>query len=142
MKRILAVDPGEKRIGLAISDPTGTLARPLKVIMHTNREADAADIASIAASEQVGLIIVGQATDIDGKPNFSGRKARRLAGAIRSQTEIPVELWDESHSTKAARQYRADLGVGFKRRRDHMDDRAAAVILQSYLDTKAEGDSV
>lgn len=137
--RILGVDPGDKRIGLAISDPTGTLARPLTVILHTNRKADAAQIAAIAAEQQTSLIIVGQATDIDGKPNLSGRKARRLAGAIRTQTEIPVELWDESQSTKAARQYRAELGTGKEKVRDHMDDRAAAVILQSYLDAKSEG---
>jgi putative Holliday junction resolvase len=136
--RILCVDPGDRRIGLAISDPTGTLARPFKVIQHTNRQADAAEIASIAAAEQASLIVIGQATDLDGKPNISGRKARRLAGAVRSHTEIPVVLWDESHSTKAARQYRADLGVGKSKHRDHMDDRAAAVILQSYLDAKAE----
>lgn len=136
--RILCVDPGDKRIGLAISDPTGTLARPLRVILHTNRKADAAEIAAIAAAEQAGLIVVGQATDIDGIPNISGRKARRLAGAIRSETETPVELWDESHSTKVARQFRADLGIGKSKHGDHMDDRAAAVILQSYLDAKTE----
>jgi putative Holliday junction resolvase len=139
--RILCVDPGDKRIGLAISDPTATLARPFKVIHHTNRRADAAEIAEIAAAEQVSLIVIGQATDLDGKPNISGRKARRLAGAVRAHTQIPVILWDESHSTQAARQSRADLGIGKGKRRDHMDDRAAAVILQSYLDARAEGNT-
>ena len=88
--RILCIDPGDKRIGLAISDPTGTLARPLRVIKHLNRQADAAALAAIAAEQQAGLILVGQATGYDDKPNLSGRKSRRLAGAIRTYTEVPV----------------------------------------------------
>jgi putative Holliday junction resolvase len=132
--RILGVDPGGKRIGLAISDPTGTLARPLQVIPHINRRTDAAEIAARAAAEQAELIVVGQATDIDGKPNYSGRKSRRLAGAIRAQTDIPVELWDESYSTKDAQRTRVILGRKKNSGNQHLDDRAAAIILQSYLD--------
>lgn len=132
--RILAVDSGEKRIGLAISDPTGTLARPLKVIPHTNRQADAAEIVSLAEAEEAGLIIIGEATDVDGKPNFSGRKSRRLAAAVRRLTSIPVEMWDESYSTKDAQQTRIRLGQKKTTRGDHLDDKAAAIVLQSYLD--------
>ena len=132
--RILGVDPGEKRIGLAISDPTGTLARPMGVMAHTNRQADAAEIASLAEIKQVGLIIIGQASDLDGKPNYSGRKARRLAAAIRTQTDIPVDMWDESYSTKDAQRTRVILGRKKNAGNQHLDDRAAAIILQSYLD--------
>jgi putative Holliday junction resolvase len=134
MMRILGVDPGEKRIGLAISDPTGTLARPLDVIPHSNRQADAAEIAARAKSNGAEKIIVGQATDIDGKPNYSGRKARRLAAAIRTHTEIPVEMWDESYSTKDAQRTRVILGQKKDQNNQHLDERAAAIILQSYLD--------
>jgi putative Holliday junction resolvase len=132
--RILAVDPGTKRIGLAISDPTETLARPLESLRHTNRQEDAAGIAARAEELEVGLILVGQATDIDGTPNFSGRKARRLAGALRSLTGIPVEMWDESYSTKDAQRNRIILGEKRNPRNPHLDSRAAAIILQSYLD--------
>lgn len=132
--RILAVDPGEKNIGLAISDPTGTIANPLKVLRHTARQEDARLIAEIAVEHEVGLIIVGQNFDEEGKPSFEGRRAARLAGAIRAQTELPVELWDESFSTKAASQSRLEMKLPRSKRGGHWDEIAATVILQSYLD--------
>jgi len=134
--RMIGIDPGEKNIGIAISDPTGTLARPLEVLAHTNRQQDAAEIAEIARREQAVRIVVGQATDSEGRPNFSGRKAARLAAAIRDHTDLPVELWDESFSTQKARQSLIDLGVPRKERQGHHDASAAAIILQSYLDNK------
>ena len=134
--RMIGIDPGEKNIGIAISDPTGTLARPLEVLAHTNRQQDAAEIAEIALREQAVRIVVGQATDSEGRPNFSGRKAARLAAAIRDHTDLPVELWDESFSTQKARQSLIDLGVPRKERQGHHDAAAAAIILQSYLDNK------
>ena len=137
MGRILAVDPGEKRIGLAVSDPTGTIAGPYKVILHAARALDAALIAVEAADLGAVRIIVGQATDSEGLPSPEGRKAARLAEAIAGQTTLPVELWDESFSTQMARQARIAMGVSRNRRSGHMDDLAAAVILQSYLDAHA-----
>jgi putative Holliday junction resolvase len=132
--RILCIDPGEKRIGIAISDATGTIARPLTLLQHTSRIVDAASIASLAADNQAEMILVGQALDIDGKPNLSGRRAARLAGAIRAQTDIPVQLWDESYSTQAAKRVPEERGVKRKRSHEPVDDYAAAIILQSYLD--------
>jgi len=132
--RILGIDPGEKNIGVAISDPTGTLARPLSVIAHTQRRKDAEQIVALARAEKAEKIVIGQATDLDGKPNFSGRKAARLAAEIRSMTAIPVELWDESFSTQQARQGKISAGARRKNRQGHLDDSAASVILQTYLD--------
>jgi putative Holliday junction resolvase len=133
-QRILGVDPGEKRIGLAISDPTATIASPLTVIKHTARTVDAALIAQHAEEQGAVRIVVGQALDIDGLPTPQGRRAARLAEAVRMQTNIPVVLWDESGSTQAAQRARVEMGVSRRKRRGHMDDLAAAVILQSYLD--------
>jgi putative holliday junction resolvase len=132
--RILAVDPGEKRIGLAVSDPTGTIAGPYKVILHVARQLDAAQIAAEAADLGAVRIVVGQALDDDGRPTPEGRKAGRLAEAIASQISLPVELWDESFSTQTARQTRIAMGVSRSKRSGHMDDLAATVILQGYLD--------
>ncbi len=136
--KILGIDPGEKNIGVAISDQSATLARPLTVIKHISRPIDAATIAQLAAEERVIKIIVGMATDIDGKPNVSGRRAKRLAAAIRTQTNIPVEMWDESYSTQDARQQQIRLGVPQKKRRGHLDELAAAIILRTYLDAQNE----
>ena len=132
--KILGIDPGEKNIGIAISDPTGTLARPLTVIDHISKHANAERISALAEHEAVSRIIIGQATDVDGKPNFSGRKSARLAGEIRSMTAIPVELWDESYTTREAQETAVMLGVPQKARQGHLDQIAASIILQSYLD--------
>lgn len=134
--RILAVDHGEKRIGLALSDPTATIASPLKVIQHVSRLIDAAQVAEIASQNEAGLIVIGQSFDEEGKPNLAGRRAGRFADELRNQTNIPIELWDESFSTQIARAARVELGVSRKRRAGHQDEFAAVVILQSYLESK------
>lgn len=132
--RILAVDPGEKNIGLAISDPSGTIANPLFVLKHISRAIDAAAIAEISKEQQAGAIIVGQALDIDGMPTPQGRRAARLAAAIRTQIDLPVELWDESFSTHAAQKAIKTLGAPRSKRGGHHDALAATYILQTYLD--------
>jgi putative holliday junction resolvase len=133
--RILAVDHGEKRIGLAVSDPTGTIASPLKVIEHVSRLMDAASVATMAQENEVGLIVVGQSFDEEGRPNLAGRRAARFAAALQEQASVPVELWDESFSTQDARAARIELGVSRKKRSGHQDSLAAVVILQSYLES-------
>ncbi len=132
--RILAVDPGEKRLGIAVSDPTGTIANPLTVLKHTARELDAATIAALAQEQEAVKIIVGQALDEEGGETPSSRHAARLAEAIQRQTELPVELWDESDSTQAARSAYIEMGVPRRKRSGHLDQIAATVILQTYLD--------
>jgi putative pre-16S rRNA nuclease len=133
---VLAVDPGEKRLGIAISDPTGTIANPLVVLEHVSRLIDAASIAQIANEGGAEIIIIGQALDDENRPTPQARRAARLAGAIRAQASIPVLLWDESGSTQAAQQARVALGAPRSKRRGHMDDLAATVILQTYLDAR------
>ncbi len=130
--RILGIDPGKKNIGVAISDPTATLTTPLTIIRHTSRMVDSASIAVLAHENEVELIVIGQALDQNGKPTVSGRSANRLAAAVRQHTDIPVVLWDESYSTKEAQtSIRMKLR---KKHHGHVDDLAAAIILQSYLD--------
>jgi putative Holliday junction resolvase len=133
--RILAVDHGEKRIGLAISDPTGTIATPLKVIEHISRVMDAAQVAALAQENDVGLIIIGQSFDEEGNPNAAGRRAARFAEALRVQAQIPIQLWDESFSTQDARSTRIEMGVSRKKRAGHLDELAAVMILKSYLES-------
>ncbi|MDP2777500.1 MAG: Holliday junction resolvase RuvX [Anaerolineales bacterium] len=134
--RILAVDHGERRIGIALSDSTATIASPLKVIQHVSRIIDAAQVAELAMHNEVGLIIIGQSFDEKGRPNLAGRRAARFADEIKNQTDILIELWDESFSTQIARNARIELGVSRKKRTGHQDAFAAVVILQSYLETK------
>jgi putative holliday junction resolvase len=132
--RILAVDPGDKRLGLAVSDPLGIIANPLTVLNHISRDENAQRIAFMAKEQEVIKIIVGLPLNSEGEIGPSGKKSVRLANAIRKFTDIPVELWDESGSTKAAQQAYIQMNVPKKKRSGHLDHIAATIILQSYLD--------
>ena len=134
--RIMAVDHGEKRIGLALSDPNAILASQLMVIEHVSRLVDAAQVADLAAQNEVGLIVIGQSFDEEGRPNLAGRRAARFAEALQTQTQVPVRLWDESFSTQDARATRIAMGVGRKQRVGHLDELAAVMILRSYLEAQ------
>lgn len=132
--RILAVDPGEKRLGIAISDPTQTIASSLCIIEHKNRSKDARAITSLAQEHNAVLILVGQPLDWDGAINPQSGKSIRLAEEIQTEGDIPVKLWDEFGSTRKAQNSRRQMNVSRKKRSGHLDQVAAAVILQSYLD--------
>lgn len=134
--RILAVDPGDKNIGIALSDPTGTIANPLTVLKHVRRAIDAATIVQLAIENDAGQIVVGVTYTSEGELTPQGRKGARLAEAIQTQTTLPVVLWDESDSTQAARHARIEMGLNRKRRAGHFDALAATVILQTYLDAR------
>lgn len=128
MSRVLAIDPGDVRIGLAISDPTGTISRPLKVISHQSRLEDAKRIIEEAQEHSVEKIIVGLALDNDGNIGPQGRKALRLVKVLQDLTKLPVETWDESGSSMAVSQK--------GRNKQPIDAKAAAFILQEYLNAK------
>ncbi len=130
MSRIIAVDPGDKRHGLAISDPTGLIARPLLVLEHTSRAADAREIVLTAENHEACMILVGIPYDSEGNPGPQARKALRLVETLCNTTTIPILTWDESGSTQAALQiHKAD---------QFLDARAAAVILQEYLNAQID----
>ena len=95
---------------------------------------DAAQVANLAAENEVALIVIGQSYDEEGNPNLAGRRAAKFAEALREQTQIPIILWDESFSTQDARATRIEMGVSRKARTGHMDELAAVMILKSYLD--------
>ncbi len=132
--KFLCVDPGEVRIGVAISDETGTLARPLAILGHVSRLTDAMEIMQLALQNQVDAIVVGQALDSNGKPGPKARSAGRLAEALQALGEMPVYLWDESHSSQEAAELLIASGVSRKKRSQPIDDLAAAVILQDFLE--------
>ena len=123
--KVLAVDPGDVRIGLAVSDETGLIARPLKVLRHRSRLEDAKAILAEAEIHGAGCIVVGIALDLDGKHGTQARKTLRLVEVLKESSSLPIETWDESGSTQ-----QASLG---KKKDVMLDARAAAVILQEYL---------
>lgn len=132
-RKVLAVDWGAKRIGLAVSDPKGKLARPLAVIQHISREENARRILEKAREVEVDTIIMG-VTYADGNElSPSGRSAQRLAEEIEKQSTFKVILWDEDFTTQEAKEVMINSGLSRSKRRGHADDRAAAIILQNYL---------
>ncbi|MGV8027127.1 MAG: Holliday junction resolvase RuvX [Anaerolineaceae bacterium] len=136
--RFMGIDPGEKRIGISISDPSGTISRPLSVIKNISYQESARSIVKISFEYEIRKIIIGISRDEYGEVTFSGRKAQRLGDAILSMLDIPLEYWDEMNTTKAAQQSRREMGVSRKQRQGHLDDVAACILLQSYIDSHSE----
>lgn len=132
--RILAVDWGAKRIGLAISDPTRTIASPIMVIQHTARAQDAQAIIDTALDKGASLILVGVTYNFENELTPSGRSATRLADAIRAESSLEVRTFSEDGSTLEAKRSRILMGVPRKKRKGHFDQIAAAIFLQRYLD--------
>ena len=132
---MLGVDLGTRRIGLAISDPTGTLATPLAVLERASKPAlDHAAIVSTALEEEAARIVVGLPRSLSGSDGPAARLVRDEVEELRGVAgdDLPVDLYDERFSTvTATRQLRE---AGRRRVRDSVDAAAAAVILQSYLD--------
>ncbi len=135
--RALGIDHGEKRIGIAISDESGTIARPLTIIRHVSKADDADRVLDLALTNGVGLIVVGQSTNEAGLPNLSGLRALRFVELLRTRTKLPILLWDESMSSQDAMADRLATGASRKKRAAPVDLLAAAIMLQTYLDSAA-----
>lgn len=136
--RVLALDVGERRVGIAISDPTGTLARPLQALARGSREEDFAAIAALVAEHDVGLVVVGQPLSLDGTEGPQARRVARYAEALAAHLTVRVISWDERFTTveaeKVLRQGRKEKDRRRARTKGELDAVAAAVILQGYLD--------
>jgi putative Holliday junction resolvase len=126
--RILAVDPGDRRIGLALSDPSRTVVTPLPALNHASRQQDAEKIVQTAESHQVAEILIGVPYGLEADITPQARKSLRLADSIREISTIQVSTWDETGSTRIA--------SGIKSSHD-LDSLAAAVILQDYIDEQS-----
>lgn len=138
MKVILAVDPGEKNIGLAKSDPLGIGATALCVISHVQMEKDAQTIAEKARECGASSILVGQPLNADGSEGPKARHSAKLAEAISRFFEGEVILYDEYGSTIETRERFKEMGVRRSKRLGHLDAHAAQTILQRYLDEQYE----
>ena len=135
--RLLGIDWGEKRIGLAISDPTQTLAQPLDTLIR--RAGRCFPIRAlrdhIDAHQPVGIVI-GLPLDSDGSEGVSARAAREMGDQITTTTQLPAVYVDERMSTALVKQTVAELGGKTGGRETELDQLAATVVLQSYLDRR------
>jgi putative holliday junction resolvase len=129
--RLLGIDPGTRRIGVAISDELGLLATPHEVIQRQSLERDLERIRAIALELEARRIVVGWPISLSGHAGPAAQSAELFASHISNVMELPVELWDERLSTVEARQYQSRRD---QRRGVPIDAHAAAVMLQHYLD--------
>ena len=140
--RILGVDDGRRRIGLAVGDPTGTLARPVETVAgHDDPAAAAREVVAAigrleAGDEPIGTIVVGLPLRLDGTPNEQTDHARALAAALERLTGLTVALQDERLTSREAESRLALRERDWRARKKRLDAAAAAVMLQEYLDGK------
>jgi putative Holliday junction resolvase len=137
MARILGLDVGDKRIGVAVSDPSGMLATPLVTIQRKNMKTDVARLAALASEQEAGMIVVGLPLNMDGTEGEQARKVRSLAKQLAFATRLPIEFEDERLSTFAATENLVERGVKTGHNRELVDMEAAAIILRSFLDRRS-----
>jgi putative Holliday junction resolvase len=137
--RTLAVDPGTKRVGIAISDPSGTIAQALMTIDAAPAQTLVARLAEVAHANEAGRVVVGMPRRMDGSYGPEAKAARDLAAGIREASGLPVDLVDERLTTVAAERSLLAGGVRRVKRRQSVDRVAATLLLQSHLDRKRAG---
>jgi putative holliday junction resolvase len=135
-RRILAVDYGRKRIGLAISDDLGMIAKPLQTFLRTNRSQDLRRLRDICRAQGVIRIIVGHPLHMTGELSAMADEAARFAARLNKELGIPVELQDERLTSWEAGNTVAETKPLSRRRDASLDDVAAAVLLRDYLEQK------
>jgi putative holliday junction resolvase len=133
--RSLGLDVGDKRIGVALSDPLGILASPLLVIERGENNAELAAIADLVKRHAVNRIIVGLPQSMDGSIGLQAEKVKAFAGKLKEVAPVPVEFRDERLTTVVAKRMMEEAGVKkpARNKRIEYDAAAAAIILQSYL---------
>ncbi|HEY6572721.1 MAG TPA: Holliday junction resolvase RuvX [Candidatus Eisenbacteria bacterium] len=138
--RVLGVDFGPRQIGLAVSDETGFLARPLRSFsVERIREAPEA-VAAVAREEEADAIVVGMPVGLEGEEHRpESHRVLRFAKALRAATGLPVHLEDESLSSREARELPSGHRRGARGAAEREHSRAAAIVLQRWLDARAAG---
>lgn len=132
--RVLGLDVGDKRIGVAMSDSLGIIANALTVIVRKSEDAALEEITALARQHEVGRIVVGLPRSMDGSLGPQALSVQRFVETLEGHTELPVVTWDERLSTVAAQRALAEAGVKRKKMKKHVDAVAAAFVLQGYLD--------
>jgi putative Holliday junction resolvase len=132
--RILGIDYGSKRLGLAMCDELGLTAQALTTITRKNRERDLKEIETVIKQYNVEKIVVGYPLRLDGTEGIQCEKVNKFVDILESRFSLPIVKWDETLSTKEAEQILIEANINRKKRKDVVDKIAAAIILQDYLD--------
>lgn len=132
--RILAIDHGTKRIGLAISDESAIIAQPLEYVLAEPFSGFLARLKEIIQQKQVELILLGLPRNMDGSYGPAAEKVREFAAVLNEALTIPIKFWDERLTSAQANRFLLQANVKRKDRKEKVDKTAAAILLQSYLD--------
>jgi len=137
VSRILAIDHGSVRMGLAISDPLRIFAKPLKVIPNQGFEAVCAQIQSVIAEQQAGLVILGMPWAIDGSKTPKTLEVEQFGTKLKQRLEVELIFWDERYSSSEAEAELRKLGYTWQESKQLRDAMAAAMVLKNYLENHA-----
>lgn len=135
--RILALDLGKKRIGLALSDPLGLTAQGLPTLQRVNIRTDLAELDRLAAEHGVGLILLGLPLHMSGHEGRQAEYTREFAGRLAERTGREVRLWDERLTTVEAQRVLKSSGISIAKRAKAVDRMAAQILLESFLNLEA-----
>ena|SRR5688572_21367753 len=133
--RILAIDHGTKRMGIAISDEMRTIAQPLEYIAAEPLEKFFDRLKQIIADKQVSLIVVGVPRNMDGTYGPAAVKVQEFVAGLKEAVTVPIKSWDERLTSVQANRYLIEADVRRSKRKEKVDKTAAAILLQSYLDS-------
>ena len=134
--KIMGLDVGSKTIGVAVSDDMGWTAQGVSTIIRKDLERDLEELKELATQYEVSEIIVGLPKNMDGTLGDQAEKVLTLAKKINASLALPVTLWDERFSTKAANRALLEADLSRKKRKKVIDKMAAVFILQGYLDSR------
>ena len=137
--RVLAIDYGLARVGLALSDPLGIAIEPLQNLERIGDKHLCRDIAALVEAEEVAEVVVGLPTDMGGNDSKQTGLVRSFAERLTRYVRVPVELWDERLTTVAAERLLTEAGMSRKKQKKSIDGAAATLILQGYLASKSFG---
>lgn len=135
--RILALDPGTKRIGVALSDELGWTAQPLETYERGSLKADLAHIRRLVEQHQVAEVVMGLPLRLDGREGPEAEQVRQFIEMLERALPVPVVAWDERLTTRSAELFLIEANVSRKKRKGAVDRVAAALLLQSYLEARA-----
>jgi putative Holliday junction resolvase len=134
MGRVLALDYGEKRIGVALSDPGRVIASPLEVYSRVSRARDAEHLQQLVVEYGIEQVVVGLPLHASGAESEKSAEARRFGDWVADATGLPVDFFDERYTSVEAEEHLKTARVTFRRRRSKRDMLAAQIFLQAYLD--------
>lgn len=141
MRRVLGLDVGSKRIGIAVSDPLGITAQGLETLQRQNKRIDFGKLEKLAREYSVAEVVVGFPLRMSGDEGVQAEKMHRFADELRDRLQVPVHLWDERLTSAEANRLLRETNMSIQRRGQVVDQMAAVLILQSWMESRSSRQS-